>query len=500
MTAYAQLEQRFRRLYALREAAGVLNWDMSTVMPAGGAEARTEQLAALDVVCHEFITAPDLGDLLAEASDAADGLDGWQRANLREMRRQWRHETALSPDLVEALSKAESRCEMAWRVARANDDFQGVLAPLEALLSLVRESAAARAEVLDCSPYEALLDLYEPGASVARIDEIFDSYAAFLPDFLDRVLAAQATRGAPLPLDGPFARDKQEALARRLMGVIGFDFTHGRLDTSLHPFCGGVPDDVRITTRYDETAFMSALMAVLHETGHALYERGLPAEWRLQPVGDARGMAMHESQSLLIEMQACRSLEFLRFAAPLIREAFAPHLDVSGAAFEAENLHRLATRVAPGMIRVDADEVTYPAHILLRYRIEKAMLSGDLEVDDLPGAWNEGMVEFLGIAPANHAEGCLQDIHWAGGDIGYFPSYTLGAMIAAQLFDAARRADAAILTGIAAGDFAPLLGWLREAIHGQGSLYSSHALIERASGRRLDAAVFKGHLKRRYLD
>ena len=495
MTAYAQLEQRFRRLYALREAAGVLNWDMSTVMPAGGAEARTEQLAALDVVCHEFITAPDLGDLLAEASDAADGLDGWQRANLREMRRQWRHETALSTDLVEALSKAESRCEMAWRAARANDDFRGVLAPLEALLSLVRESAAARAEVLDCSPYEALLDLYEPGASVARIDEIFDSYAAFLPDFLDRVLAAQATRGAPLPLDGPFARDKQEALARRLMGVIGFDFTHGRLDTSLHPFCGGVPDDVRITTRYDETAFMSALMAVLHETGHAMYERGLPADWRLQPVGQARGMSVHESQSLLVEMQACRSPEFIAFAAPLLREAFGG----DGSAWAAENLVRHTHRVERGLIRVDADEVTYPAHVILRSRLERAMLAGDLPLPDLPAAWNAGMEGLLGVVPPDDASGCLQDIHWFDGAWGYFPTYTLGAMTAAQLYAAALAAVPDIPAAIGRGDFAPLMTWLRQNVHAQGSLLSTDELLTAATGRTLDPAVFKAHLAARYL-
>jgi carboxypeptidase Taq len=495
MTAYAQLEQRFRRLYALREATGVLWWDMSTMMPAGGAEARSEQLAALDVVCHEVITAPDMADLLAEASGPTDGLDPWQRANLREMRREWRHATALSPDLVEALSKAESRCEMAWRAARPNNDFQGVLAPLEALLSLVRESAAAKAEVLDCSPYEALLNLYDPGASAARIDEIFDSYAAFLPDFLERVLATQGERGAPLALEGPFARNKQEAVGRRLMGVIGFDFTHGRLDTSLHPFCGGVPDDVRITTRYDEVSFLSALMAVLHETGHAMYERGLPAAWRLQPVGQARGMSVHESQSLLVEMQACRSPEFIAFAAPLLREAFGG----DGPAWAAENLVRHSHRVARGLIRVDADEVTYPAHVILRSRLERAMLAGDLPLADLPAAWNAGMDALLGVVPRDDASGCLQDIHWYDGAWGYFPNYTLGAMTAAQLYAAALAAVPDIPAAIGRGDFAPLMTWLRENVHAQGSLLTTDELLTAATGRPLDPEVFKAHLEARYL-
>lgn len=499
MKAYPELERRFGRMANLAGAGAVLHWDWATMMPSGGAEARAEQLAELSLICHEMLTDHGLGDLLDQAEAEGEELDNWQRANLHEMRHHFSHATGVPADLVAALSKATSASEMVWREARPRSDFDAFAKAFKPVLSLVRQKAAAKGEALGCAPYDALIDGYDPGVRMAEIDVVFADLAAFLPDFLAAVLARQSAAPEPVPLVGPFPAEAQRTLGVGLMERLGFDFDHGRLDVSHHPFCGGVSEDVRITTRYDEADFASGLMAVLHETGHALYERGLPKAWRAQPVGNARSMSVHESQSLLIEMQACRSLEFLRFAAPLIRAAFAPHLDVSGAAFEAENLHRLATRVAPGMIRVDADEVTYPAHILLRYRLEKAMLSGELPVDDLPGAWNEGMVELLGVAPANHAEGCLQDIHWAGGDIGYFPSYTLGAMIAAQLFDAACRAEAAIMPGIAAGDFAPLLGWLREAIHGQGSLYSSPALIERATGRRLDAAVFKGHLERRYL-
>ena len=494
-TAYARLEARFRRLHALREAAGVLHWDMSAMMPAGGAEARTEQLAALDVTCHELLAAPDVADLLAEAEVRADGLGPWQRANLGEMRREWRHATALDAGLVEALSKAEKRSEMVWRKARPESDFQAVLEPLGALLGLVRQAAAAKAEVLDCPLYEALLDTYEPGGSTARIDPVFDAYAAFLPDFLEAVLSRQAAGGPPLPLAGPFPVARQEALGHRLMAAVGFDFEHGRLDTSLHPFCGGVPDDVRITTRYDEADFSSALMAVLHETGHALYERGLPADWRLQPVGQARGMSVHESQSLLIEMQACRGPEFIGFAAPLIREAFG----TDGPAWQADNLTRHYLRVERGFIRVDADEVTYPAHVILRTRLERAMLAGDLALADLPGAWNEGMEELLGVRPPDDRQGCLQDIHWYDGAWGYFPTYTLGAMSAAQLYAAAVAAVPEIPEAIGRGDFAPLLGWLREKVHSQGSLLSTDELLTAATGRPLDPEVFKAHLRARYL-
>jgi carboxypeptidase Taq len=290
--------------------------------------------------------------------------------------------------------------------------------------------------------------------------------------------------------------DMQRAIATRLMARLGFDFEHGRLDTSLHPFCGGTPDDVRITTRYDEGNFRGALMGVLHETGHAMYERGLPAEWRRQPVGRARGMSLHESQSLLIEMQVCRSREFQTFVAPILRETFA----ASGPAWEAENLYRLGTQVERSLIRVDADEVTYPAHVILRYRLEKALLSGDLALKDLPAAWNDGMKTLLGIVPPDDRQGCLQDIHWYDGAFGYFPTYTLGAMTAAQLFDAAKRADPAILPGIQKGEFAPLMTWLRANVHGKASRFSTTEIVTQATGKPLDPTIFERHLRARYVD
>jgi carboxypeptidase Taq len=496
MTAYQDLEARFRRLYALREAAGVLHWDMSTMMPEGGAGARSEQLAVLEVVCHEALTDEALGDLFAAAEEDAEALDPWARANLHEMRREWRHATALDAALVEALAKASMACEMIWRRARPENDFAAVLPALEEVLALTRRAAEAKAEALGLSPYDALLDQYEPGGRIDRIAPLFDDLAAFLPGFLGEVMERQAAAGAPLELAGPFPESAQEALGRRLMAAVGFDFGHGRLDRSLHPFCGGVPDDLRITTRYDEADFAKALMGVLHETGHAMYERGLPAAWRLQPVGQARGMALHESQSLLVEMQVCRGPAFLGFLAPLAAEAFGG----AGPAWSADNLHRRANRVAPGYIRVDADEVTYPAHVVLRTRLERAMIDGDLTPADLPGAWSDGMTELLGLTPPDDRLGCLQDIHWYDGAWGYFPTYTLGAMTAAQLYAAALAAVPEIPEAIGRGDFAPLMAWLRETIHAKGSLLSAEELVTEATGKPLDPAVFKAHLKVRYLD
>jgi carboxypeptidase Taq len=495
MTAYRQLEALFRRIGAIEGAISMLHWDAAAMMPAGGAAARAEQLATLRVISHQHLTAPEIGDLVAEAESEGDALDEWQRANLREMRRRRVHAVALPETLVEAESRACSECEAVWRNARAQNDFAAVLPLLERVLRLEREIAAIKAEHLGSSPYEALLDQYEPGGSVATIDRLFDELMRFLPDLLEAVLTRQGAFPSPPAPSGPFPVELQRRVGMQLMEHIGFDFTCGRLDVSAHPFCGGTPDDVRITTRYDENDFARALMGVLHETGHALYQRGLPAEWRQQPVGRARGMAVHESQSLLLEMQVCRSPAFLTFAAPILRRAFAG----DGPGWGADTLHWRQIRVQRSLIRVDADEVTYPAHVILRYRLERAMIAGDLAPADLPAAWAEGLRQLLGIAPANEREGCLQDIHWYDGVWGYFPTYTLGALIAAQLFETAREAIPDVLEAIAQGEFAPLLGWLRERVHSKGSLLSTAELVEGVTGRPLGTASFERHLHDRYL-
>ena len=496
MSAYRELEGIFRRIGALGEAAGVLHWDMSVMMPAGGAAARTEQLAALRLTSHEMLTDARVGDLLDAAEDGGEvAEDSWRAANLREMRRRWRHAVAVDGALVEAMTRACAGCEMAWREARPANDFKTVAPLLGEVLKLVREEAAAKAAALGCDPYAALVDQYEPDADPARIDALFDDLAGFLPGFCDEVLARQASGPKILPLDGPFAIEAQRKLAHMFMERLGFDFESGRLDVSLHPFCGGVPDDLRITTRYYEHDFAQALMGVLHETGHAMYEKGLPADWRLQPVGDARGMAVHESQSLLIEMQACRGREFVTFAAPLMRDAFGG----DGSAWQADNIYRLYTRVERALIRVDADEVTYPAHVILRYRLERAMIAGELAVDDLPGAWNDAMRELLHLTPPDDRDGCMQDIHWYDGAFGYFPTYTMGALAAAQLFAAAGQANGNIVAGLANGEFTPLMTWLGENVHSRGSLLATDDLLREATGSPLGTEAFKSHLKARYL-
>jgi carboxypeptidase Taq len=495
MTAYQALHSRFRQVGLLREAGQMLEWDSSTLMPEGSAAGRAEQVAALQLTIHEKLIDARVSDWLADA-DADNTLDAWQRANLHEMQRQYVHATSVPADLLEAASMAASECEIIWRRARPANDFKLLLPSLQRVLDTVRETGQAKAAALGCSLYDALLDQYEPGGHAADIDVLFGKLATFLPGLITAALDRQASAPPPLPLDGPFPIASQEALGRRLMQTLGFDFERGRLDVSLHPFCGGTSEDVRITTRYRDSDFASALMGVLHETGHALYEFGLPADWRYQPVGKARGMSLHESQSLLMEMQACRSREFFEFAAPLIREAF----QRSGPEFESENLYRLATRVERSLIRVHADEATYPAHVILRYRLERQMLAGDLPLADLPEAWRAGMLDLIGVSPSNDADGCMQDIHWPCGAWGYFPTYTMGAMTAAQLFDAAKRAVPGIEAGISRGDFSPLLGWLRTHVHGKASSLPTAEIVTTATGKPLDVGVFRQHLERRYVN
>lgn len=492
-TPYQALEDRFRRMAILGECETVLHWDAAVIMPASAAGARGDQLAEMRVLSHAMLTDPAVGDLLQEAPSEA--LDPWQQANLREMRRDYLHAAAVSPDLVAAQSRACSACEAIWRDAKAKSDFAAVKPALEEILRLTREVAAVKAEALGLTPYDALMDQFEPAARQADVDPILEDYAAFLPDFLGAVLEKQARTPAPLIPQGPFLADAQKRLVRGLLEQVGFPFESGRMDESAHPFSTGYPGDNRITITVKEDDPAMAVMAALHECGHALYEANLPSVWARQPVGAARGMAVHESQSLIVEMQACRSPEFIGWLAPQMTAALG-----DDPAFEPENLKRLYNRVEPDFIRVEADEVTYPAHVILRYRLEKALLSGDLSVADLPQAWDDGLEGLLGIRPPTMAQGCMQDIHWFDGAFGYFPTYTLGAMTAAQLMASAQAAHPEILTDLAQGRFTLLLDWLRRTVHSHASSLSTADLVTQATGRPLDPAAFRTHLTRRYLE
>jgi carboxypeptidase Taq len=490
--AYDRLKARFGRIGAINEAAGILHWDASAMMPPGGGHARGEQLAALAGVAHELLVAPAVAEDLAAA---AAPEDPWEQANLALMRRAHARATALPVELVEASARANSACEKVWREAKARSDFAMVAPLLAEVVKLQRDTAQALGAALGMDPYDALMDGYQPGVTAADVEPVFDAYVAWLAGALPRAEAIQAAKPAPVPLTGRFPVEAQRALCREMAERVGLEFSHARLDESLHPFCGGNPADVRITTFYDESNPAKALLGVLHETGHAMYERGLPAGFARQPVGEAAGMAAHESQSLIVEMQACRSDAFLAFLGPQLRQAFG----ISTRIASTENLAALWRRVGRGFIRVDADEVTYPAHVILRFRLERALIGGSLRVADLPAAWNAGLRDLLGIVPPDDARGCLQDIHWHDGAFGYFPSYTLGAMAAAQLMAAIRRQIPDLDARLASGDLAPMMRWLRAKVHAQGARLGFQDLLRHATGKPLDPADFTAHLTRRYL-
>ncbi|MFS2225743.1 carboxypeptidase M32 [Pantoea sp. B65] len=491
-SAYQHLTNTFRRLSRFGHLAAIAGWDMQTMMPAGGSRARGEALAELSVLQHEILTAKQVGSWLEQAQ--AESLNDVEAANLFEMRRAWQQASLLPAALVEAKSIAGSRCEHAWRQQRPANDWPGFAANLKEVVRLSREEAEIRSQANNCSRYDALLDLFEPGMTSARLDQTFGDLTQWLPDLLQRIVAKQAQEPVERPV-GPFAVEAQRQLGLSIMQQLGFDFNAGRLDVSAHPFCGGVPEDVRITTRYKEDQFLSAMMGVIHETGHARYEQNLPKQWAGQPVAHARSTAIHESQSLFFEMQLSRSAEFLQLILPQVVAQMGAQ-----PALNADNFVRLNQRVKPGLIRVDADEVSYPAHVILRYEIERALIGGEIEVEDIPAIWQEKMQAWLGIdTSGNYRDGCMQDIHWTDGAFGYFPTYTLGAMYAAQLFQAVKRALPQLESQIRSGDLQPMFDWLQQNIWQHGSRFSTRQLITHASGEDLNPLYFRQHLENRYL-
>jgi carboxypeptidase Taq len=491
-SAYASLHARNARLHRLSHLHAICAWDRAANMPAKGNESRSEALAEMEGLLHQLSTDAAWPELLEQAG--GEPLSEDQRANLRETRRAWFAANALPQSLVEAKSLAGSRCEHAWRTQRPANDWAGFLPNLREVVKLTRQEAELRSQATRLSRYDALMDQFEPGMRSAEVERVFGDLRAWLPGLIREVCDKQA--GEPLIQPaGPFDKQAQRELGLDVMRLLGFDFSAGRMDESVHPFCGGVPEDVRMTTRYSEHQVLEALMGTVHETGHGRYEQNLPREWLTQPLARARSMALHESQSLSFEMQLGSHPAFAGLLAPLLTKHFGSQL-----AFEPVNLNRLITRVQPGLIRVDADEVSYPAHVILRFEIERALVEGAIECEDIPALWDEKMQELLGLdTRGNYRDGPMQDVHWTEGAFGYFPCYTLGAMYAAQWFAAMRRERPQLDSEIAAGELAPVFDWLREKIWQNGSRYETAELSKRASGETLNPAHFRAHLRARYL-
>jgi carboxypeptidase Taq len=413
-TAYDELKRIWTQLHHFNHLQSIAGWDQAAMMPPKGNAARANAMAEMEGLLHRMRTDPALATLLASAE--GESLDDFARANLHAIRREWRASNALPQALVEAQSLAAAHCEHAWRSQRPANDWVGFLENFREVLRIGREVAQRLSDATGLAPYDALMDQFEPGTTSAVVDHVFGDLQQWLPGLVQQVRERQS-RETVLQPTGPFAKAAQRAMSLDVMGLLGFDFDAGRLDESAHPFSGGVPEDTRLTTRYREDDLMQSLMGTIHETGHARYEQNLPRDWLGQPVANARSMGIHESQSLSFEMQLGRSRAFAGPLAPKLRAHFGDQ-----AAFEPDNLHRLMTRVKPGFIRVDADELTYPAHVILRYGIERELIDGSLNAEDIPARWDEGMQSLLGISTrGNHTNGCMQDVHWAGGAFGYFP-------------------------------------------------------------------------------
>ena len=489
--AEKRLHELWTEFVDLHAAEALLHWDQETKMPAGGNGPRGEILATLAALKHRCLVSSELHDVIEQcAENAASGSP--LAAQVRAARHAVDRAVKVPERLNRALAEARTVSLDTWQRARRESDFSLYEESLRQMVALKREEAAAIAT--GGSLYDTMIDGYEPGARSSQLAVLF----AELTEALAPLVRAVAETGFTVdesPVLGSYPGDLQAALGRRAAAAIGFDFDAGRLDKSVHPFCIRVHrGDVRMTCRYREDDFRPGLFGILHESGHCLYEQGMPEAWHRTPVDDSSSLGVHESQSLLWENHVGRSRGFLRWFVPVLREIFpeAPSID-------ADRLWPMLHTVRPSLIRVDADETTYNLHIAVRFEIERALFGEgdvDLEVAELPEAWNERYERYLGIRPANDAEGVLQDIHWAHGSFGYFPTYTLGMLGAAQLFAAARRDLGNLDEAFAAGQFRPLLDWLRERVHRHGRLLSPGEIFESATGRPLEVTDFLAGLRR----
>lgn len=495
--AYAELIRRSKELGVLNSCAAMLGWDQQTYMPPNAAAFRGEQMALLASLSHQRFTDPKIGELLAavEGSDLVKDPESPEAANARELRRAYDRATKIPQSLVEELARVTTQAQQAWQEARARSDFPTFRPWLERVVALKRQEANAVG--FQGHPYNALIDEYEPGTTVAELKDLFAGLTKSLVSLIRKVVDNPKKPDRSV-LERDYPIDRQKLFAEAAAAAFGFDFASGRLDTTAHPFCSGIgPGDCRITTRYNPRFFGEAFFGVLHETGHALYEQNLPAEHFGTPVGSACSFGIHESQSRLWENQVGRGRPFWDHFFPRLRQAFPAAL--RGVTFD--TFYFAINDVRPSLIRVEADEATYNLHIALRFELELALLSGDLAVADLPAAWNDRAKALLGLDVPDDSRGCLQDIHWSFGGIGYFPTYTLGNLYAAQFMEAAKKdcgGAGTLASDFRSGDFHALKDWLFDRIHRHGQRFRAGTLCRHATGRLLTPEPFISYLSEKY--
>ena len=490
MDAYRELVGHARELSLLQSCSAVLGWDQQTYMPDAGAGLRGDQLALLAKLAHERATAPRLGELLAACEAGGFEPGSVEAANVRELRHGYDRAVKLPARLVEELAKVTTAAQQAWQAARGASDFTAFRPHLDAILRLKREEADAVGWT--GHRYDALLDEYEPGCTAAELTPMFAGLTRKLAPLVAAVAASGVSPPAVLTRDWPV--DRQKLFAESAAAAVGFDFAAGRLDTTAHPFCSAFgPGDCRLTTRYNPRAFHEAFFGVLHEAGHGLYEQGLPAAHFGTPAGAYCSLGVHESQSRLWENQVGRGRPFWQHFFPRLKQAF----PAATAGVSLDDWELAVNAVRPSLIRVEADEATYNLHVALRFELELALLDNSLAVADLPGAWAEKVKSYLGLTVPSDREGCLQDIHWSFGGVGYFPTYTLGTLLAAQLMRAATSQFGvdALGASFAAGDFSPLLAWLRVFVHVYGRRYRADELCRRVTGVELTPEPFLSGLR-----
>ena len=488
MDAYDELLGILKDIDMMDQVRSLLGWDQEVLMPPKAAELRGEQIAWISRESHERKTSPRVGELLDELEERVD-LGDIESANVRLAREAYDKATRLPTGFVSELAKHNSKSLISWTEARRNNDFSIFRDDLAKSIEFARK----KAEYLGYEDlrYDALLDIYESGLTVSRLDPLFEGLRNKVAPLIRSVAERGERPDISWVTENSWEQKGQERLSQKVSESIGFDFEAGRRDASTHPFCGGPnPDDVRWTTRYSDTDPFGSLYGSMHETGHGTYEQGRPRDLDFQPSGKANGLGIHESQSRLWENQIGRSLEFCQWSLPLWKEQFPENMQ----GVEAEDLWRAVNLVEPSLIRVEADEATYNIHIMIRYEIEKLLISGDLEVDELPDKWDDMYEEYLGIRPTDRSSGVLQDIHWSMGAIGYFPTYTLGNLYSAQLLSAAREDLPEHDAQIRSGDFSPLLDWMRKKVHRRGSILKPAELIEEATGSPPSPEAFVDYL------
>ncbi len=488
-STWSRLDAIWAEIADIEHAEAVLGWDEQVNLPPAAAAGRGDQIATLEGLVHARLTSPELADLLARA-EAHPDLSGARRAWLRAARRRQERAVRIPADLVLEMSRAASAGFAVWQAARQAEAFPRYAPALARNLALARAYADALGGP---DRYAALLGVHEPDVDLGRVEQVFAELRAALVPLVDRVLAAPPLSRAAF--DQPVETGRQLAVGRDAVTAFGYDWARGREDLSAHPFSVSFgPEDCRITTRVDRDDFAAAFFATLHEAGHAIYEQGLPAAWGRSPLGQACSTAVHESQSRLWENIVGRSLPFWEFFAPRL----AAEIPEAFGGFGAEDLFRAANVVRRSPIRVEADELTYNLHVLLRFELERALLADDLPVDELPSAWNAGMERLVGIRPESDREGVLQDVHWSQGAFGYFPTYTLGTVLAAQWLEVADRGSPDLWAQVRAGDFSGLLGFLRREIHGRAATVTPDELVRAVTGGPLDCGPYLRYLREKY--